>query len=52
MADIRGGTIKEMLEKLRRLSCEIEEINTRFDTDCTGDTLEDFRVRAAAMKKR
>ena len=33
-----------MLEKLRRLSYEIEEINKRFDTDRTGDTLEDLRV--------
>ena len=43
---IRDGTIKEVLEKLRRLSYEIEEINRRLDTlDRTGDTLEDFRVR-------
>ena len=35
-----------MLEKLRRLSYDIEEINKRFYTvDRTGDTLEDLRVR-------
>ena len=45
MAEIRDGTIKEVLEKLRRLSYEIEEINRRFDSDRTGDTLEDLRVR-------
>ena len=46
MAGIRDVTIKEVLEKLRRLSYEIEEIITRFDTDRTGDTLEALRVRA------
>ena len=46
MAEIRDGTIKEVLEKLRLLSDEIEEINRRFDTvDRTGNTLDDFRVR-------
>ena len=46
MAEIRDGTIKEVLEKLRLLSDDIEEINRRFDTvDRTGDTLDDFRVR-------
>ena len=46
MAEIRDGTVKEALEKLRRLSYEIDEINRRFDTlDRTGDSLEDFRVR-------
>ena len=46
MAEIRDGTIKEVLEKLRLLSYETEEINRRFDTvDRTGDTLDDFRVR-------
>ena len=46
MAEIRDVTIKEVLEKLRLLSCEIEEINTRFDTvDRTGDTLDGFRVK-------
>ena len=35
-----------MLEKLRRLSYEIEENNRRFDTlGRTGDTLDDFRAR-------
>ena len=46
MAEIRDGTIKKVLEKLRLLSYEIEEINRRFDTvDRTGNTLDDFRVR-------
>ena len=46
MAEIRDGTIKEVLEKLRPLSYKIEEINTRFDTvDRTGNTLDDLRVR-------
>ena len=46
MAEIRDGTMKEVLEKLRLLSYEIEEINRRFGTvDRTGDTLDDFRVR-------
>ena len=46
MAEIRDCTIKEVLEKLRRLSYEIEEINRRFDTvDHTGNTLDDLRVR-------
>ena len=46
MAEIRDGTIKEVLEKLRLLSYEIEEINRRFDAvDRTGNTLDDFRVR-------
>ena len=46
MAEIRDGTIKEVLGKLRLLSYEIEKINRRFGTvDRTGDTLDDFRVR-------
>ena len=46
MADFRDGTIKLVVEKLRRLSYKIEEINRRFDTlDRTGGTLDDFRVR-------
>ena len=46
MAEIRNGTVKEVLEKLRRLSYDTEEINKWFDTvDRTGDTLEDLRVR-------
>ena len=32
MAKIRDGTIKDVLEKLRLLSYEIEEINRRFGT--------------------
>ena len=46
VAEIRDGTVKEVLEKLRSLSDAIEEINSRFDTvDRTGDLLEDLRVR-------
>ena len=45
IVEIRDGTMKEVLEKLQRLSYDIEEINTRFDTDRIGDTLEDLRVR-------
>ena len=45
-AEIRDGTIKEVLEELRLLNDEIEEINRRFDSlDRTGNTLDDFRVR-------
>ena len=48
MAEIRDGTIKEVLEKLRRLSYEIEDINRRFDSlDRTGGTLDDFRVKVS-----
>ena len=46
MTEIRDGTVKEVLEKLRGLSDDIEEINKRFDTvDRTGDTLKDLRIR-------
>ena len=46
MAEIRDGTIKEVLEKLRCLGYEIEQINTRFDSlDRTSKTLGDFRLR-------
>ena len=46
MAEIKDGTIKEVLEKFRLLSDEIEEINRRFDSlDRTGNTLDDFKVR-------
>ena len=46
MAVIRDGAIRDVLEKLRRLSCEIEEINRRFDSfDRTGGTLDKFRVK-------
>ena len=45
VAEIRDGTVKEVLEKIRGLSDDIEEINRRFDTvDHTGDTLEDLRM--------
>ena len=38
MAEIRDGTVKEVLEKLRRLSYDSEEINKWLDTvDRTGD---------------
>ena len=46
MAEIRDGTMKDVLEKFRLLSYEIEEINRRFGTvDHTGNTLDDLRVR-------
>ena len=46
MAEIRDGTIKEVLEKLRRLSYEIEEINRKFDLlHRTGRTFDDFGVK-------
>ena len=46
VAKIRDGTVKEVLEKRRRLSYDIEETNKIFDTvDRTGDTFEDLRVR-------
>ena len=46
MAEIRDCTVKEVVEKLGRLSYDIEEINKSFDTvDRTSDTLEDLRVR-------
>ena len=46
MAEIRDGMIKEVLEKLRLLSDEIEKINRSFDSlDRTGNTLEDLRIR-------
>ena len=46
MPEVMDGTIKEVLEKLRLLSDEIEEVNRRFDSlDRAGDTLEDLRIR-------
>ena len=52
VAEIRDGTIiKEVLEKLRRLGYEIEEINRRFDSlDRTGETLDNFRLRVHHYK--
>ena len=47
MTEIRDGAMKKLLEKLRRLSDEIEKINRRFDLlDRTGNTLKNVRVRA------
>ena len=52
MAEIRDGTTKKVLEKLRLLSDEIEEINRSFDSlDRTGNTLDDFRVRVDYYEK-
>ena len=46
MAEIRDGTMKDVLVKLRLLSDEIEEINRRSGTvDRTGNTLDDLRVK-------
>ena len=51
MSEIRDGTIKEVLEKLRRLSYEIEDINRMFDPfDRTGGTFDDFRVKVDRYK--
>ena len=45
MAEVRDGTIKDVLEKLRLLSYEIEEIKRMFGTvDHTGNTFDDLRV--------
>ena len=53
MTEIRDGTIRDMLEKLRRLSCEIEEINKRFDSfDRTGETLDELRVKVYLQEAR
>ena len=46
MVEIRDGTMKDVLGKLRLVSDEIEEIHRRFGTvDRTGNTLDDLRVR-------
>ena len=46
MAEIRDGTMKDVLMKLQLLSDEIEEINRRLGTvDRTGNTLDDLRVK-------
>ena len=46
ITEIRDGTMKDVLVKLRLLSNEIEEINRRFGTvDRTGNTLDGSRVR-------
>ena len=45
MAEIRDGTMKDVLKKLRLLSYEIEEVNISFGTvNHTGNTLDDLRV--------
>ena len=47
MAEIRDGTMKDVLVKLRLLSDEIAEINRRFGAVYrTGNTLNDLRVKA------
>ena len=46
MAEIRDGTMKDVLVKLRLLSDEIEEINRRSGTvDLAGNSLDDLRVK-------
>ena len=46
MAEMRDGTIKDVLGELRLLRFEIEEINRRFGTvDQTGNTFDDLRAR-------
>ena len=52
-AEIRDGTIKEVLEKLRRYSYKIEHINRRFSAlDRTGGTLDDFRVKVDHYERK
>ena len=44
-AEIRDGTIRDVLKELRRLSYEIEAINRRLDEPaCTGETLDDLKI--------
>ena len=46
MTKIRGGKIGDVLEVFRRLSYEIEAINSRFDKPArTGQTLDDLKVK-------
>ena len=46
MAEIRDGAIRDVLQKLRRLSYEIEEASRRFDTFAyTSETLYDVRIK-------
>ena len=46
MAKITEGPNRDVLEKLRRLSYKIEEINRRFDTFAfTGETFGDLKVK-------
>ena len=46
MAKITEGPTRDVLEKFRRLSYKIEEINRGFDTfACTGETLGDLKVK-------
>ena len=48
VAEIRDDIVRGVLEELRRLSCEIGEINRRFDTfACAGETLDDLRAKVA-----
>ena len=50
MAEIRDGTMKDVLVKLRLLSDKIEEINRIGTVDRTGSTLDDLRVRVNCYK--
>ena len=53
MAKITEGLIRDVLEKLRRLSYKIEEINRRFDTfACTGETLGGLKVKVYRQKPK
>ena len=46
MVEIRDDTITDVLEKLRRPSCEIKEISRRCGSfDRTGGTLDGFRMK-------
>ena len=51
MAEIKDGTMKDVLVKLQLLSDEIEEINKRLGTvDRTGNTLDDLRVKVSCYE--
>ena len=53
MAKIRDDMIKEVLEKNRCLSFEMEDINRRFDSfGRTGGTLDELRVKVYRQKDK
>ena len=46
VAEIRGSTTRDVLEKLRRLNSEIKDINRRFDAFARTDkSLDDLRAK-------
>ena len=51
MAEIRDGTIRDVLEKLLRFSCGIEDINGRFVSfDRTGEILDVLGLKVYRQK--